>query len=72
MGMPFGKASRRTFKRTGTVVPYRNWNSLWMKSSDTHLLPVKPPSEALERGISMSVFATGVLIISNSRIEIGI
>jgi hypothetical protein len=27
-GMPFGKASRRTFKRMGTVLSYRSRNSL--------------------------------------------
>jgi len=54
--MLFGKASRRTFKRFGTIIPCRNRNSLKVKSSDTNPFLLKSPSEALEGGISMAAF----------------
>ena len=54
--MLFGKASGRTIKRFGTIIPFRNRNSLKVKSSDTHPFLIKSPSEALEGSISMSVF----------------
>jgi len=59
MDMLFGKGSRRTFKRFGTIIPHRIRNSLKVKSSDTHPFLIKSPSESLEESISMAVFATG-------------
>jgi hypothetical protein len=56
MGMLFGKGSGRTFKRFGTIIPYRIRNSLKVKSSDTNPFLIKSPSEALEESISMAVF----------------
>ena len=57
MGMLFGKASGRTFKRFGTTIRFRNRNPLKVKSSDTHPFLIKSPSEALEGSISMAVFS---------------
>jgi hypothetical protein len=62
MGMPFGKASGRTFKRMG-IIPCRNRNSLLAKSSDTGPFPDRSPSEALKGGISMSAFGAGALTL---------
>jgi hypothetical protein len=59
MGMLFGKASRRTFKRFGTIIPCGSRISLKVKSSDANPFQIKSPSEALEGSISMAVFATG-------------
>ena len=56
MGMLFGKASGRTFKRFGTTIRFRNGNPLKVKSSDTHPFLIKSPSEALERSILMATF----------------
>ena len=56
MGMLFGKASGRTFKRFGTTIRFRNRNPLKVKSSDTHPFLIKSPSEALERSIPMATF----------------
>ena len=50
MGMLFGKASRWTFKRFGTIIPCRIRNSLKVKSSDTNPFLVKYPAAEL-RGI---------------------
>ena len=46
MGMLFGKASGRTFKRFGTTIRFRNRNPLKVKSSDTHPFLIESPSEA--------------------------
>jgi len=54
--MLFGKGSRRTSKRFGTISPWRNRNSLKVKSFDTHPFLIKSLSEALEGSISMAVF----------------
>jgi len=51
MGKPFGKASRRTFGRIGTLVPFPCWNSLGVMSSDTLKFSKQPPSEALKGGL---------------------
>ena len=56
MGMLFGKASRRTFKRFGITIRFRNRNPLKVKSTDPHTLPIKSPSEALERSILMATY----------------
>ena len=56
MGMLFGKASRRTPKRFGTILRGRNRNSLKVKSFDTHPFLIKSPSEALERSIPVAAF----------------
>jgi len=55
MGKPFGKASRRTFGRIGTLVPFPCWNSLGVMSSDTLKFSKQPPSEALKGGLPVSV-----------------
>jgi hypothetical protein len=55
MGKPFGKASRRTFGRIGTLVPFPCWNSLGVMSSDTLKFSKRPPSEALKGGLPVSV-----------------
>ena len=55
MGKPFGKASRRTFGRIGTLVPFPCWNSLGVMSSDTLKFSKQPPSEALKDGLPVSV-----------------
>jgi len=51
MGKPFGEASRRTFGRIGTLVPFPCWNSLGVMSSDTLKFSKQPPSEALKGGL---------------------
>ena len=63
MGMLFGKASGRTLKRFGTIIPFRNRSSLKVKSSDTHPFLIKSPSEALEGSISMAVFCNRCVTI---------
>jgi hypothetical protein len=55
MGKPFGEASRRTFGRIGTLVPFPCWNSLGVMSSDTLKFSKQPPSEALKGGLPVSV-----------------
>jgi hypothetical protein len=55
MGKPFGKASRRTFGRIGTFVPFPCWNLLEVMSSDTLKFSKQPPSEALKGGLPVSV-----------------
>jgi hypothetical protein len=55
MGKPFGEASRRTFGRIGTLVPFLCWNSLRVMSSDTLKFSKQPPSEALRGGLPVSV-----------------
>ena len=60
MGMLFGKASGRTFKRFGKIIPCGNRNSLKVKSSDTNPFLIKSPSEALEGSISMGVFCNAL------------
>jgi hypothetical protein len=55
MGKPFGEASRRTFGRIGTLVPFPCWNSLEVMSSDTLKFSKQPPSEALKGGLPVSV-----------------
>jgi hypothetical protein len=55
MGKPFGKASRRTFGRIGTLVSFPCWNSLGVMSSDTLKFSKQPPSEALKGGLPLSV-----------------
>ena len=55
MGKPFGKASRRTFGRIGTLVPFPCWDSLGVMSSDTLKFSKQPPSEALKGGLPVSV-----------------
>jgi len=55
MGKPFGEASRRTFGRIGTLVPFPCWNSLGVMSSDTPKFLKQPPSEALKGGLPVSV-----------------
>ena len=55
MGKPFGEASRRTFGRIGTFVPFPCWNSLGVMSSDTLKFSKQPPSEALKGGLPVSV-----------------
>jgi hypothetical protein len=64
MGKPFGKASRRTFARIGTLVPFPCWNSLGVMSSDTLKFSKQPPSEALKGGLPVSVLQlSGLLTI---------
>ncbi len=58
MGMLFGKASGRTIKRFGTIIPFRNGNSLKVKPSNTNPFVIKSPSEALEGSIPMAVFCS--------------
>ena len=53
MGKPFGEASRRTFGRIGTLVPFPCWNSLAVMSSDTLKFSKQPPSEPLKDGLSV-------------------
>jgi len=55
MGKPFGEASRRTFGRIGTLIPFPCWNSLGVMSSDTLKFSKQPPSEALKGGLPVSV-----------------
>ena len=55
MDKPLGKASRRTFGRIGTLVPFPCWNSLGVMSSDTLKFSKQPPSEALKDGLPVSV-----------------
>jgi len=62
MGKPFGEASRRTFGRIGTLVPFPCWNSLGVMSSDTLKFSKQPPSEALKGGLPVSVLQlSGIL-----------
>ena len=56
--MLFGKVSRRTFKRFGTIIHCGNRNSLKVKSSDTPSISNKIAFRNLEGSISMSVFYT--------------
>ena len=56
MGEPFGKASGRTFSARSTNVPDPCCNSLWVISSNSLNLSMRPPSEALKGGLPMSVF----------------
>ncbi len=56
LGILFGKASRRTFRRFGMINPCWIGNSLKVKSSNTNPFLIKSPSEALEESISMAVF----------------
>jgi hypothetical protein len=55
MDKPLGKASRRTFGRIGTLIPFPCWNSLGVMSSDTLKFSKQPPSEALKGGLPVSV-----------------
>jgi len=48
----------RTFKQISTCIPDTCWTSLLVKSSLTHKISQSPPSEALESGLPMAVFAT--------------
>ncbi|RPJ01907.1 MAG: tetratricopeptide repeat protein, partial [Deltaproteobacteria bacterium] len=61
MGEPFGKASRRTFRRMGTCIPFPNWNSPKVASFDDPKTSDEPPSEALKGGLPMAGSATGAL-----------
>jgi hypothetical protein len=63
MGKPFGEASRRTFGRIGTLVPFPCWNSLGVMSSDTLKISKQPPSEALKGGLPVSVLQLSGLVI---------
>jgi hypothetical protein len=45
MGKPFGEASRRTFGRIGTLVPFPCWNSLGVMSSDIIKFSKQPPPD---------------------------
>jgi len=62
MGKPFGEASRRTFGRIGTLVPFPCWNSLGVMSSDTLKFSKQPPSEALKGGLPVSVLQLSGLL----------
>ena len=64
MDKPLGKASRRTFGRIGTLVPFPCWNSLGVMSSDTLKFSKQPPSEALKDGLPVSVFQLSGLSVS--------
>jgi len=57
MGEPFGKASGRTLSARSTYIPDPCWNSLWVISSNSLNLSMKPPSEALKGGLPMDVSA---------------
>jgi len=63
MGKPFGEASRRTFGRIGTLVPFPCWNSLEVMSSDTLKFSKQPPSEALKGGLPVSVLQLSGLLL---------
>jgi hypothetical protein len=63
MSRPFGKASRHTFERISTLIPCPNWNSSKVQSFNSHKFPNKPPSEALKKGLLLSVSATGWLTL---------
>ena len=55
MDKPLGKASRRTFGRIGTLIPFPCWKSLGVMSSGTLKFSKQPPSEALKGGLPVSV-----------------
>jgi hypothetical protein len=59
MGEPVGKGSGRTFSARSTYVPAPCWSSLWVMSSPSPKMSIRPPSEALKSGLPMAVFATG-------------
>ena len=61
MGEPFGKASGRTFIARSTYVPDPCWNSLWVISSNSLKMSIRPPSEALKGGLPMAISATAEL-----------
>jgi hypothetical protein len=61
MGKPFGEASRRTFGRIGTLVPFPCWNSLGVMSSDTLKFSKQPPSEALKGGLPVPAHRSACL-----------
>jgi hypothetical protein len=54
MGEPFGKASGRIFGARSTYVPDPCWNSLWVISSNSLKISIRPPSEALKGGLPMA------------------
>jgi len=58
MGEPFGNDSRRTFRPMGTHVSNPYWNSPFVKSSHSLKTSNEPPFEALESGLSRSLYAT--------------
>jgi hypothetical protein len=62
MGKPFGKASRRTFQRVSTQLPFPDWNSPAVTPFHSTKFPNQPPWEALEKGLPMPVYATGGFI----------
>ena len=62
MGEPVGKASGRTFNRISTCLPDPCWSSLFVKSSIPLRMSIWPPSEVLESGLPVSVYATMKLI----------
>jgi len=61
MDKPLGKASRRTFGRIGTLVPFPCWNSLGVMSSDTLKFSKQPPSEALKGGLPVPAHRSACL-----------
>jgi hypothetical protein len=58
VGKPFRKASRRTFKRPGTVLSFPSWNSPKVASFHSSRFSDPPPWEALKKGLPASVYAT--------------
>jgi len=59
MDKPFGKASRRTFIRNGTILPLTSWNSPKMKSSN-HIKNLKTTAFRSPEGRFAHVrYATG-------------
>ena len=72
MDKPLGKASRRTFGRIGTLIPFPCWNSLGVMSSDTLKFSKQPPSEALKGGLPVSVLQlSGQLYQFYPRVPVG-
>jgi len=58
MGELFGNDSRQTFSPMGTHVSNPCWNSPLVKSSDSLKASNEPPIEAVESGLSLSLYVT--------------
>ncbi len=67
MREPVGKDSGRTVSTKSTYVPDPCWSSLWVMSSLSPKMSIRPPSEALKSGLPMAVFATDGLKVPLNR-----